>query len=159
MILAILLSFIGLGYKIKQTLRLEIENFKEWRYSMEQTTKFSRLKTKTKIYVIIAVTSCLITLFSGFKNAGSIDYRGHTYDAGSVFNHEEYSISGFGSGFDNRNYGEVGKAVWGDPEMLNKQLKDLRQPNFIFVAVFGVSTVLFMYLLWKDEEVFDLFVK
>lgn len=117
--------------------------------------RFERLTSKTKTYLVIVVLSCLLTLFFGFNNSGSVTYRGNDYDAGSVFRPNNYSISGFGADFD-KNYGEFGKSFWGDPEKLNTQLKKLRGGNLGWTLIFGISTLFFAYLLWKDEEIFSL---
>lgn len=154
--LIVLATLVWAIYKIKTIIQHEINYLRARRLEMD---KFSRLQSKTKTYLVIAVASCLLTLFFGFRDSGNVTYRGSIYEAGSVFSHDEYSISGFGSNYDNKAFGEVGKTIWGDSQELNDQLKALRRSSFIMVIIFGLTTLIFGYLLWKDEGVFDLFIK
>ena len=47
------------------------------------------------------------------------------YEAGSVFQPKEYSISGLGTEYDNQAFGNdsLTKSLLGDPEPLNDQVK------------------------------------
>lgn len=96
---------------------------------------FKKMNQKSQRLLIVFLASFILLFFFGFKDAGHTYYNGSMYEAGSVFQPKEYSISGLGTEYDNQAFGNdsLTKSLLGDPEPLNDQVKKMRQTNLMLV--------------------------
>lgn len=121
---------------------------------------FKKMNQKAQRLLIACLASFILLLFFGFKDAGHTYYNSSIYEAGSVFQPEEYSISGLGTDYDNQAFGNdsLTKALLGDAEPLNNQVKKMRQTNLMLVIVFGISALGSIYLLWQEKDFKDFLI-
>lgn len=122
--------------------------------------KFQKLSSKVRIYMLIVVVAAVCFVFFGMKNAGSVYFEGHQYEAGSLFQPEEYSHSGLGTSFDDKTFGgNAMNELWGDPKDLNGQIKQLRRKNLPIVIISGAVVLLVGFMTWKEKEFKDFLVE
>lgn len=105
---------------------------------------FLKLSTKSKTLILIFVISLVLVTFFGNKDAGGITYYDNYYDAGSLFNPDEYTDYGYSYSYS------------GDAGELNRQLTGLRVQNLIYVISFGIGAFTSLWLLIRENDIKDL---